>query len=67
MNSPAKSKAAKWAVRLFFTLACLVTLFALFHVEENWRGERDWLAYKQQMEARGEKFDLAAFIPPRVP
>ncbi|MFZ2640035.1 MAG: hypothetical protein WA117_03530 [Verrucomicrobiia bacterium] len=67
MNSPAKSKAAKWAVRLFFTLACLVTLFALFHVEENWRGERDWNAYKQQMEARGEKFDLAAFIPPRVP
>ncbi|MBI5819393.1 MAG: hypothetical protein HZA88_10445 [Verrucomicrobia bacterium] len=65
--SPATAKAAKWPVRLLIALACLVVLFALFHVEENWRGERDWLAYKQQMEARGEKLDLASYIPPRVP
>jgi hypothetical protein len=58
---------SKWIGRLLFAVACLVTLFVLFHVEENWRGERDWSAYKQQMEAKGEKFDLAAFVPPRVP
>lgn len=62
MNTP-----SKWIGRVLFVLACLVTLFALFHVEENWRGERDWSAYKQQMEAKGEKFNLAAFVPPRVP
>ncbi len=67
MNSPIKSKAARWAARLFFVLVCLVTLFVLFHVEENWRGERDWNAYKQQMEAKGEKLDMASHIPPRVP
>ncbi|MFZ2640036.1 MAG: hypothetical protein WA117_03535 [Verrucomicrobiia bacterium] len=64
---PATAKASKWPVRLLIVLACLVALFVLFHVEENWRGERDWSAYKQQMEARGEKLDLAAYIPPRVP
>ncbi|MCX6911178.1 MAG: hypothetical protein NTY01_24490 [Verrucomicrobia bacterium] len=62
MNFP-----TKWIGRLLFVLACLVTLFVLFHVEENWRGESGWVAYKQQMETKGEKFDLAAFVPPRVP
>ncbi len=67
MSSPTKSRAAKWLGRFLFALALLVTLIALLYAEENWRGERDWRAYKQQMEAKGEKFDLAAFIPPRVP
>ena len=67
MSSPTKSRAAKWLGRFLFALAILVTLIALLYAEENWRGERDWNTYKQQMEAKGEKFDLAAFIPPRVP
>jgi hypothetical protein len=67
MNSPAKSKAALWFGRLLFVFAGLITLIALLYAEENWRGERDWNAYRRQMEAKGMKFDLAAFIPPRVP
>ena len=67
MSSPTKSRAAKWLGRLLFALALLITLIVLLYAEENWRGERDWNAYKQQMEAKGEKFDLSALIPPRVP
>jgi hypothetical protein len=58
---------SKWIGRLLFAVACLVTLFVLFHVEENWRGERDWNTYKRALQTRGEKLDWASYIPPRVP
>ncbi len=53
--------------RLFFGLACLVTLAALFYAEENWRGWHAWKNYRQQLEAGGVQLDLAAFIPKPVP
>lgn len=34
---------------------------------ENWRSRRVWEAYKQEWEAKGERFDRAAFLPPEVP
>jgi hypothetical protein len=49
-----------------FGLACLATLVALFYTEEDWRGKRAWEQYKRQLEAKGERLDLAAFIPPPV-
>jgi len=67
MNAPQQPSRFRWPKRLVFGIACLVTLFVLFHVEENWRGERAWAAYKHQLEAKGAKLDFAAFIPPRVP
>ena len=48
-------------------LAGLITLGAVFWVEENWRGKRAWENFKHEWEAKGEKFDLKAFIPPTVP
>jgi len=51
----------------FFVLACLATVFAFLYVEENWRGKRAWENYKREWEAKGEKFDLASFVPPPVP
>ncbi len=39
----------------------------LFYVEENIRGERAWNDYKRQQEARGERMDPAALVPPPVP
>jgi len=51
---------------LFLGIA-LVTLAALVLAFENWRGKRSWLKFKAEAEAKGEKFDLASFIPPRVP
>jgi hypothetical protein len=55
-----------WRVLLLLA-ASLVTLAALFHAEENWRGKRAWEDYKAQMEARGVNFDFAKYVPPPVP
>jgi hypothetical protein len=52
---------------LLFIGVALVTLVALVMVFENWRGKRAWLRYKAEWEAKGEKFDIASFLPPRVP
>jgi hypothetical protein len=62
---------SKWYWRLlrwgFIGLAVLVTLAAVLVTEENWRGKHDWEAYKHEVEARGERLDLASVIPPAVP
>ena len=48
-------------------VAALITLLAVVWTEENWRGKRAWENYRREWEAKGEKFDLQAFIPPPVP
>jgi hypothetical protein len=53
--------------RSLLGLACLVGLIALFYAEEDLRGRLAWGHFKAQWEAKGEKFDFAAFIPPAVP
>src|SRR2546421_5524573 len=53
--------------RILIVLAWTVTIFALFHGEENWRGRRAWNKYRQELEARGEELDLKSFIPKPVP
>jgi hypothetical protein len=50
-----------------FLLAAFITLAALLLAEENWRGARAWQNYKREMEAKGERFDIARLIPPKVP
>ncbi len=70
LNNQLKQKPRKiwrWIRRLAFILASLVTLVVLFYSVENWRGQRAWEKYKKELEAKGEKLDLAAFIPPPVP
>src|SRR5688572_33027830 len=59
----------RWrAVGIFlFLVAMLITLVALVHLIENWRGKRKWEAYRQQLVAQGAKLDLASFIPPPIP
>jgi len=53
--------------RLLILLAWLVTLVALFHGEDNWRGRRAWNKYRHALEAKGEQFDYAALVPKPVP
>lgn len=53
--------------RKMLSLGCLVILIALFYSFENWRGRRAWQSFKQEREAKGERFDAASFIPPPVP
>jgi hypothetical protein len=51
----------------FFVFVCLVTAWALFHVEEYWRGKHAWNAYQRELVAKGEWFDLTQLAPPPVP
>src|SRR5258708_2836128 len=53
--------------RFLFGGACFITLIALLYAEENWRGKRAWENFKSAWEAKGEKFDVASFIPKLVP
>ena len=53
--------------RVLISLAVLATLIAAFYTEEDWRGKHDWETYKHEWEAKGEKFDWQAFVPPSVP
>jgi hypothetical protein len=57
-----------WLLRWrLLALGCLVTLVALFYAVEDWRGRSAWQKYKHVWEAKGERFDLASFVPPPVP
>jgi len=53
--------------RALIGLFALITLIGLLVTEENWRGKHDWDTYRQEQEAKGEKFDWAAFAPPSAP
>jgi hypothetical protein len=68
MNETPKTKSG-WRIlrRVLITLAILATLIAIFYTEEDWRGKRAWENYKRAWEAKGEKFDWQAFVPPSVP
>lgn len=54
----------KYAFLGFVALILLALLAAGF---ENWRGRRAWNRFRAQWEAKGEQFDIAAFIPKPVP
>jgi len=57
----------KWLKRILFSVVALVTLVALVIAFENWRGKRAWLKFKTEWESKGESFDIASAIPPKVP
>jgi hypothetical protein len=68
MNEKPKTKLG-WRIlrRILISLAILATLIAILYAEEDWRGKRAWENYKHEWEAKGEKFDWQAFVPPSVP
>jgi hypothetical protein len=72
-NSPARPglfrRLFSWRTfrKALFVLAALITVGALLLAEEDWRGSRAWANYKRDMEAKGERFDMARLIPPKVP
>jgi ABC-type transport system involved in multi-copper enzyme maturation permease subunit len=55
------------ALRFALGTAALLALLKLWHLEENWRGQRAWNKFKREIEAKGETMDLASIIPPEVP
>jgi hypothetical protein len=48
---------------MIFGLVALITLVALIHAVENFRGRRAWNRYRQNAEARGLNLDWKAHIP----
>jgi len=68
MNETPKTKSG-WRIlrRILIGLAVLATLIAILYAEEDWRGKRAWENYKREWEAKDEKFDWQAFVPPSVP
>ena len=59
----------RWRFLRFLVLsfAGLVTLFFLFHAEENWCGKRAWENYRKEQEAKGVSFDFNSIVPPSIP
>ena len=53
--------------RALIALACMATFIGLCYTIEHWRGKRAWMEFKNRMEARGERFDLAYVVPKPVP
>ena len=68
MNEKPKNK-LRWRLLRWGLIGMtgLVTLAAVLVTEENWRGKRAWENYKREAAARGERLDIAAFVPPSVP
>jgi hypothetical protein len=59
---------SRWMLkRCLFGLVALATLAALVLAVENWRGRRVLDNYVREWEAKGERFDRGAFLPPAVP
>lgn len=71
ISKPVEKTKTRWLLRklriALFIVVCLATAWGLFHVEEYWRGKRAWLAYKNDLIAKGEWYDLARMVPPKVP
>jgi len=61
-----KGRGGKWRTALF-ALIYLAVIIIAFIAEEDFRGAYAWRQYKHQMEAQGERFDVARLMPPKVP
>ena len=53
--------------RTLLVFAWAVTGVALFYAVENWRGWHAWHQFVKTWEAKGEKFNFQAYVPPPVP
>lgn len=53
--------------RILLAVASVSTLLAVFITEENWRGDRAWAAFEQEMRAKGEPIEFKAFPQRPVP
>lgn len=64
-----RKRSWRWRVLRFLVLsfAGFVTLFVLFHAEENWRGKWAWEKYRKEQEAKGVSFDFNSIVPTPIP
>ena len=63
----------KWLIsgriqkRIWISIGVFVLLVALVVKSLNGAGRNEWENWKAKWEAKGEKFDIASVIPPKVP
>ncbi len=48
-------------------IALFLALIGFFYIEEDVAGKLAWIQFRHAEEAKGEKFDWSAFVPPTVP
>jgi len=51
---------------MLLAVGCAAAIVVLFYAEENWRGKHAWEKYKRESEARGDRFEWSAVVPPPV-
>lgn len=63
------SQAGWWpAARPFvFAVGLMATVCVLFFTVENWRGARAWAAVEADLQAKGERLDIASMMRPPIP
>ena len=63
----------KWLIcgriqkRIWVSIGIFILLAALMAQSLKWAGRSEWENWKAKWEAKGEKFDIASVIPPKVP
>ena len=63
----------KWLIsgriqkRIWISIGVFVLLVTLLAQSLKWAGRSEWDNWKAKWEAKGEKFDIASVIPPKVP
>ena len=63
----------KWLIRgriqkrIWVSIGIFVLLFALAAQSLKWAARSEWENWKAKWEAKGEKFDIASVVPPKVP
>ena len=63
----------KWLIsgriqkRIWVSVGIFILLAALVAQSLKWAGRSGWENWKAKWEAKGEKFDIASVIPPKVP
>ena len=63
----------KWLIsgriqkRIWVSIGIFILLAALVAQSLKWGGRSGWENWKAKWEAKGEKFDIASVIPPKVP
>ena len=53
--------------RLLWTLATLITFWALIAVSLRWSGQRRWLDLQGELHAQNETLDFLKLLPPAIP
>src|SRR5689334_4818964 len=68
-HTPVLPPSRLWRACRFFLAAAtaLVVVAIVLGLYENWRGRRNWEAFRAEWQAKGEVFDFAALVPPPPP